>query len=452
MMRLPVPRAAVCSLLASVTVGHPGLVLGLADSDVLPPDVAVTRELAAGETHVFQFTLDAGQLLEAAVQQQGVDVAVTVFAPDGTAALTVNSMNDPTRVERVLWVAYASGAHSVGLRAAADRPAGRYRILLDPPRTATPGDVMRVSAQRDLERAVRVWRGVGENTAQGRPEALRRLESALGIFRSEGDRRGAAAALEEIAGVQGIFNHQAEALASAEEALSLYRELGDRPGEIAALGRIGWASYSLGDTRRGEQLLQDVLREARRTSNEWRESICLNDLGTIYRRRGDAEKAVEGQQQAIAKSRASGNRRGEAFSLNNIGIAYKELGEYGEALESHEAALPLFQALNDALGETRVRNNMANVYRLQGDDARARDVYLQVLAFARGASPGGDEEAAALNNLASVSYRLGDYGEALEHSRRALEMRTGCGVGRARLRRCTTSARASTSSARATMR
>ena len=422
MTRLPRVRAVVW---AGVAFALSAPVGSLESAELLQPGVALTHELGPGEAHTLRVDLDAGELLEALVEQQGVDVAATVAGPDGVPALEVDARYDPTRIERLLWVAQASGAHSLNLRSAPARPGGRYRIVLHPPRPASPGDVARVSAQRDYEQAVRLWRGLGQGqgTAGGRPEALRRLESALGRFRSEGDRRGEGESLEEMAGIQALVNRQTEALSSAEQALAISREIQDRSAEVAALGRIGWARYWLGDTRRGVEQLQEVLRIARDTKNEWREAICLNDLATVYRRSGEAEMAIAMQEEAIAKSRASGNRRVEASSLNNMGTAYKDLGEYGQAIETFERALPAFRALNDAVGEARTLNNLGNVLRLQGDDARARDLYLQVLAFNSETDPGGDDEASALNNLASVLYRLGDYGEALEHSRRSLEIR-----------------------------
>jgi CHAT domain-containing protein/Tfp pilus assembly protein PilF len=416
------PRALLCT---GVALGFTASLGAAEHTELLQPGLALSREISPGEAHHLRFELGAGEFLEALVEQRGVDVAITVVEPDGHVALEIDTRLDPTRTERVLWVGRSSGTHSLRLRAAPLRPGGGYRVLLDAPRPAAAGDATRVSAQRDHEQAVRLWRGLGDGqgTAQGRPEALRRLESALVAFRSERDRRGEGETLEEMAGIHALVNRQAQALSHAEQALAIARELQDRPAEVAALGRIGWATYWLGDKRRGVEQLQEVLRIARETSNAWRESICLNDLGTIHRRSGEAEKAIELQEQAVAKSRASGNRRGEAFSLNNLGTAFKDLGEYGQAIETFERALPAFRALNDGLGEARTLNNLGNVLRLQGDDARARELYLQLLAFARETDPGGDDEASALNNLASIAYGLGDYEEALAYGRRSLEIR-----------------------------
>src|SRR5689334_9622341 len=51
----------------------------------------VERELAGGESHVYQIQLAAGQYLGAVVEQRGIDVAVTVSAPDGKPLMEVDS-------------------------------------------------------------------------------------------------------------------------------------------------------------------------------------------------------------------------------------------------------------------------------------------------------------------------------------------------------------------------
>src|SRR5436190_7200761 len=43
----------------------------------------VTRELAGGQNNIHQVTARAGQYLEAVVEQRGVDVVVSLLAPDG---------------------------------------------------------------------------------------------------------------------------------------------------------------------------------------------------------------------------------------------------------------------------------------------------------------------------------------------------------------------------------
>ena len=48
----------------------------------------IEREIAAGETHSFTLNLTAGQYAHVVVDQRGVDVVVSIFAPNGTRGRT----------------------------------------------------------------------------------------------------------------------------------------------------------------------------------------------------------------------------------------------------------------------------------------------------------------------------------------------------------------------------
>src|SRR5262245_60565361 len=52
-------------------------------SAVLEPGKPVKREIAGGESHSYRFTLAAGQFLTAVFDQQGVNLMITLYGPDG---------------------------------------------------------------------------------------------------------------------------------------------------------------------------------------------------------------------------------------------------------------------------------------------------------------------------------------------------------------------------------
>jgi CHAT domain-containing protein/tetratricopeptide (TPR) repeat protein len=424
MMRRLALRAIACSVLAGASVGRPGPALALAEGETLQPGVAVIRELSPGETHVFQFALDAGEFLEALVEKQGVDVTTTLVEPDGVAVLEVDGTENPMGFERVLWIGRAGGTHSLSIRAQLDRPGGRYKLLLAAPRPVTPNDERRVSAERDLEQVVRWSRPehLQVINPQVLPEARRRLESALEGFRAVEDRRGEADVLFVTAGLELRLARAKETLITGDQALARYRELQDRTGEAWILQRMGRAHFALGDTRRSLESFQEALRLSRETSNQWAEASYLRWVGILHDHSGDWERAIGVYEETLVKSRASGHRLVEGFALASIGAAYLQLGEYQKALSNYEQALAAFQGLKDTRNEARTGNELANVYSQLGDDGRARDLYLRFLAYAQKENPGGNDEAHALSNLSSLSHRLGEYAEALEQGRRSLEI------------------------------
>src|SRR5262245_55851318 len=58
-------------------------------------------EIAAGATHSYTLTLDSGQYAHLVVDQRGVDVVVSIYAPDGTTTARVDSPNGSSGVEPV---------------------------------------------------------------------------------------------------------------------------------------------------------------------------------------------------------------------------------------------------------------------------------------------------------------------------------------------------------------
>jgi erythromycin esterase len=77
----------------------------------------IERPLGAKETHAFTITLEAGQFLDAAVNQRGVDVVVRVIGPDGKLVAEIDSPNG------------AQGDEPIAIEA---KLGGRYRIEITP--------------------------------------------------------------------------------------------------------------------------------------------------------------------------------------------------------------------------------------------------------------------------------------------------------------------------------
>src|SRR5215213_1735706 len=83
-----------------------------------PTALAAGRHaLKGGESHSYSINLTQGQYLYALVEQQGIDVGITLFRPDGSQVAVTNSPNDRWGTEPILLVADVSGEHRVEVRA-----------------------------------------------------------------------------------------------------------------------------------------------------------------------------------------------------------------------------------------------------------------------------------------------------------------------------------------------
>ena len=61
--------------------------MAAAESPRLVPDRTIERQLSGGYSHVYEFTLQAGQYARVRAEQLSIDVAVACFGPGGKELL-----------------------------------------------------------------------------------------------------------------------------------------------------------------------------------------------------------------------------------------------------------------------------------------------------------------------------------------------------------------------------
>ena len=104
------------------------------DAQVLEPGKPIERQISGGETHAYKIALNAGQYLDAAVNQRGIDVVVRVFAPEGEKIADIDSPNGKQGDEPVALEAKATGTYRIevsSLEKVTTGPAGRYEIRIN---------------------------------------------------------------------------------------------------------------------------------------------------------------------------------------------------------------------------------------------------------------------------------------------------------------------------------
>ena len=136
MTLLPVLRAVVCSLLAGVTVGRPGLVLCLTESDVLLPGAPGEFDLEVGASRRHPVTLEAGQFLHVELREKGPRIVLTLLDEKGSTLARREAPTDTITTLRLLAIAPASGAHALEVTIVGRRPSGPLR---NPGGRAAPG-------------------------------------------------------------------------------------------------------------------------------------------------------------------------------------------------------------------------------------------------------------------------------------------------------------------------
>ncbi|HJQ22943.1 MAG TPA: S41 family peptidase [Blastocatellia bacterium] len=124
-------RARLCFLLLVICLCAASA-LAQAQAQALSLYSPVERQLTGAERHTYTLDLKQGQIAQIVTQQRGIDVVVTVFAPDGKRLFEVDTPNGAWGDEKAFISAEQAGAYRIEVRAIEPQsPAGKYQIVFN---------------------------------------------------------------------------------------------------------------------------------------------------------------------------------------------------------------------------------------------------------------------------------------------------------------------------------
>src|SRR6266511_2716943 len=374
------------------------------ESVSLEPGKTVERELSGSQSHSYKIAMISGQYLQVTVGQQGIDVALALFAPDGKKIIEVDGERVTGGLETISAIAEAPGAYRIEVRSVDKmRQTGRYEIKVDELRDPTTEDKYRVAAGalfRDAEQ-------LHEGTLEAKRKSIEKYHEALELYRRATDRKREAQVLNSIGAVYWSLGEPQKALEKQNEALAIFREVGDRPGEAATLSNLSFVSQNLGEMQKALEKLNESLPLRRSLGDRNGEAITLNGIGIIYWLVGETQEALEKYNEAITLSRAVGDRITEAITLSSIGKVYWLLGELQKALEKYNEALSLSRAVGDRGGEAKTLSSIGAVYQSLGEPQKALEKYDEALSLSR-AVGNRSGEATVMLGIARAEQKRGN--------------------------------------------
>jgi CHAT domain-containing protein/Flp pilus assembly protein TadD len=444
---------------SSGVAGHPK-----SKATSLKPGKPLERTLQGGEKHIYAIRAQTGRFIHAIVDQRGIDVALTLYAPGDKPVGSMDSPNGAFGLEQISTIAEAPGTYRLEV-ASGDKnaPAGRYRVTVEPVRAPSDQDRARIAAERMLFEAAQLqvqgsadssktaiqkylaslplWRTAGDRYEEAltldsvglvysalgeKQKALDYLNQALPLRRAVGDRAGEASTVNNIGFVYDALGEKQKALDYYSQALPLERAVGDRASEASTVNNIGVVYTALGEKQKGLDYFKQALPLKRAVGDRAGEAGMLSNIGAVYDDLGEKQKALDYYNQSLVLWRAVGDRADEATTLNNIGLVYDDLGEKQKALEYYNQALPLTHAVGDRAGEAITLANIGWAYSALGEKQKALDCYNQALPLMRAV---GDRasEAATLGNIGLVYSALGEKQKALDYLNQALPLKRAVG-------------------------
>lgn len=155
----------------------------LSDASPLPLNVPATRKFRGGERHRFSVAANTGEALEIVADKKGVDIGLTIFAPDNTKISVSDAPSGFAGRETLFFIAEKSGEYRIEVTS--KRPGnftGEYTITLLNRSPAKENDSGRAAATKLSGEAREVLQD-SENRVEKAAAAIAKLRAALVSFK-----------------------------------------------------------------------------------------------------------------------------------------------------------------------------------------------------------------------------------------------------------------------------
>ena len=387
------------------------------NQQILKIHQSVTCEIAGGETHSFKIEIAKNQFFKVVVDQLGIDVVLTLLAPDDKTLAESDSPIGASGAETLMFVASSEGAYTLQIRSL-DKTAksGKYTAQIVELRQSSETDAKRVAAAQIVQNAFAIQE---KRTAESFSRAIGMYKEALATYQTLGDKPEEGLVRGRLGQLYIFVGEFKIALDQNLQALAIRRATGDRAAEAGILDNLGRNYFELEDFAKALDLYAQALKLRTGLGALAGTTVSLNGVSAVYTKIGDYAKAIEYANRLLALYRELGNQYGEAVTLNNLGINNAAFGEHAKAIEFYNQALPFFRRTKIGFFEIGTLINLGRSYSALGEQQKAIDYYNQALSLTR-AVGNRQFEASTLNNLGSLSAELGDKHAALAYFNQAL--------------------------------
>ncbi len=392
----------------------------------LLPGTTLEQKLTGAEAHTYTVTLDQDDFLHLVVEQQGVDVTLKLFAPDGSLALKQDGISGLVGPEELRFVAPSQGDYRLVITssgqasAAQGQSRGQYALRVLAQRPASNDD--RKQAESIQKATALLAEAKVLRQIRKYDEALKLAQEAVALREAVygPEHPFVADALFTLADIHYNRTNYVEATAVCRRVLAtLEKTLGPKaPILQSVLGNLGLALQKQGYFAEAETCYRRAL-----TFGE--NAIILNNLASLYHEQGQYPLAESFYQRTITllSTNAGPDSLNLAAILNNLSSLQREQGNLSAAEVNLQRALEIFEKV---LGTNHpnvaiLLNNLAENFRERGDYDRAEPLYRRALTIVE-ARPGENPNAVAdfSNNLAWVHMGRKDYPTAEKAFRRVL--------------------------------
>ncbi len=228
--------------------------------------------------------------------------------------------------------------------------------------------------------------------------------------------------LNLLSGIEIANGRLATALELTLQASKIAEKLGDKSKQAIAFLNLGQLYRESGQFERGLESvkrglsLQDPEKKTSTLAQTYRE------LGASHSQLGDHREALKCLLLSLEIEKGIGNKLLISDILNNIGIILKRDNRLEEAIGYLEESLSLRREVGDPYNIAMALLNIAMLKSVNGNQAEAIELLNEALLVVQ---PTGSKKGVLKieESLAEVHEKLGDYKTALEHIKRAYDLR-----------------------------
>ncbi len=400
----------------------------------------IERELKGGEVQNFVFRAEAGQFVNIVVDQRGIDVVVTLFAPDGKKVAEVDSPNGAKGPEPVSFIAKTTGDFRVEVRSLEKTaPAGRYEIKLTELRAANEQDktndlALRLAGAKSIEETTELMaaerelvtpalaqavykQGVALINARNYRQSQFAFELTQKLAEQLNDKKSLAGAYSGLGTVYEVFGKYDLSLEYHLKSVVLMEQLDDKPRLAQNYANVGHGYRFKNEYSRALEYYQKSAALFQEIGNKLGFISELNDMALTYNAMGNQQAAVETLEKSLAVFETFEHKRLQLHTLNILGNTLVIQGRYEKALEAFQASLKLAEETKWLTRIIILHGSIGAVYYKQGRNAQALESYQKSLNLAEAAKD-ARQYSYTLIQIADVLFSQGNRAQAAEFFQR----------------------------------
>lgn len=205
--------------------------------------------------------------------------------------------------------------------------------------------------------------GVAYRNQGALDKALHYYITALHLYEELGNKEGIAGTKSNIATIYSIKKDYGLALKYFEESYAIFSELNDKAKIIASMNNLGNLNSDMQLYEKAMKYFSEAWQLSVQTGKPFADPLI--NIGNVYFRQGNYQRAIENYLKALELERQNNNRLSMLNIFTNIGIAYTKAGQPKAAQPYLDEAEKLARELQAYTGLPELlRSKAINQYRI----------------------------------------------------------------------------------------